>query len=72
MLKAFVLKAQVVTHCDFVEKIQLVVIFFQIKFDLATEYTIIVFIVILHVYFARVAKGVGEYLDKINYSFKGE
>jgi len=28
------------------------------------------FIVILHVHFARVAKGVGEYLDKINYSLK--
>ena len=26
-------------------------------------------IVILHVHFARVAKGVGEYLDKINYNY---
>jgi len=48
-----------------VEKIQLFVLFFRKTVDITTKGDYYYTIVILHVHFARVAKGVGEYLDKI-------
>ena len=48
-----------------VEKIQLFVLFFRITVDITIKYDYYYTIVILHVHFARVAKGVGEYLGKI-------
>ena len=48
-----------------VEKIQPFVLFFQKTVDIATKGVYYYTIVILHVHFARVAKGVEEYLGKI-------
>ena len=48
-----------------VEKIQLFVLFFRKTVDITTKYDYYYNIVILHVHFARVAKGVEEYLGKI-------
>ena len=45
-----------------VEKIQLFVLFFQKIVDITTKGDYYYTIVILHVHFARVAKGVGEFL----------
>ena len=45
-----------------VEKIQLFVLFFQKTVDITTKGDYYYVIVILHVYFARVAKGVEESL----------
>ena len=47
-----------------VEKIQLFVLFFRKTVDISTKGDYYYTIVILHVHFARVAKGVGDYLDK--------
>ena len=47
-----------------VEKIQLFVLFFRKSVDISTKGDYYYSIVILHVHFARVAKGVGDYLDK--------
>ena len=48
-----------------VEKIQLFVLFFRKTVDIATKGDYYYTIVILHVHFARVAKGVGENLDNM-------
>ena len=48
-----------------VEKIQLFVLFFRKTVDITTKYDYYYTIVILHVHFARVAKGVEEILGKI-------
>ena len=48
-----------------VEKKQLFVLFFRKTVDIATKYDYYYTIVILHVHFARVAKGVGEFLGNI-------
>ena len=48
-----------------VEKIQLFVLFFLKTVDIAAKGDYYYTIVILHVHFARVAKGVGEYLGNI-------
>ena len=48
-----------------VEKIQLFVLFFRKTVDIDTKGDYYYTIVILHVHFARVAKGVEEYLGKI-------
>ena len=48
-----------------VEKKQLFVLFFRKTVDNTTKGDYYYTIVILHVHFARVAKGVGEYLDNI-------
>ena len=48
-----------------VEKIQLFVLFFPKTVDIPTKGDYYYTIVILHVHFARVAKGVGEYLGNI-------
>ena len=49
-----------------VEKIQLFVLFFRKTVDISTKGDYYYTIVILHVHFARVAKGVGDYLDNKN------
>ena len=54
-----------------VEKIQLFVLFFQKTVDMTSKGDYYYTIVILHVHFARVAKGVEEYLGNIIF-FKGE
>ena len=46
-----------------VEKIQLFVLFFRKTVDISAKGDYYYTIVILHVHFARVAKGVGDYLD---------
>ena len=51
-----------------VEKIQLFVLFFRKTVDISTKGDYYYTIVILHVHFARVAKGVGDYLDNKEYS----
>ena len=48
-----------------VEKIQLFVLFFRKTVDITTKGDYYYTIVILHVHFARVAKGVEDYLGKI-------
>ena len=48
-----------------VEKIQLFVLFFRKTVDITTKGDYYYTIVILHVHFARVAKGVGENLDNM-------
>ena len=48
-----------------VEKKQLFVLFLLKTVDIDTKGDYYYTIVILHVHFARVAKGVGEYLDNI-------
>ena len=48
-----------------VEKIQLFVLFFRKTVDIDTKGDYYYTIVILHVHFARVAKGVEEYLGNI-------
>ena len=48
-----------------VEKIQPFVLFFRKTVDIVTKGDYYYTIVILHVHFARVAKGVEEYLGKI-------
>ena len=48
-----------------VEKIQLFVLFFRKTVDISIKGDYYYTIVILHVHFARVAKGVGEFLGKI-------
>jgi len=48
-----------------VEKIQLFVLFFRKTVDITTKGDYYYPIVILHVHFARVAKGVEEYLGNI-------
>ena len=48
-----------------VEKKQLFVLFFRKTVDIFTKGDYYYIIVILHVHFARVAKGVEEYLGKI-------
>ena len=48
-----------------VEKIQPFVLFFRKTVDISTKGDYYYTIVILHVHFARVAKGVGEFLGKI-------
>ena len=48
-----------------VEKIQLFVLFFRKTVDITTKGDYYYTIVILHVHFARVAKGVEEYLGNI-------
>ena len=48
-----------------VEKKQLFVLFFRKTVDIDRKGDYYYTIVILHVHFARVAKGVGEYLGKI-------
>ena len=50
-----------------VEKIQLFVLFFRKTVDISTKCDYYYTIVILHVHFARVAKGVGDYLDNKNF-----
>ena len=50
-----------------VEKIQLFVLFFRKTVDISTKGDYYYTIVILHVHFARVAKGVGDYLDNKNF-----
>ena len=49
-----------------VEKIQLFVLFFRKTVDISTKGDYYYTIVILHVHFARVAKGVEEYLGNLN------
>ena len=49
----------------FVEKIQLFVLFFRKTVDIATKGDYYYLIVILHVHFARVAKGVEEFLGNL-------
>ena len=48
-----------------VEKIQLFVLFFRKTVDISTKGDYYYTIVILHVHFARVAKGVGEFLGNL-------
>ena len=55
-----------------VEKIQLFVLFFRKTVDIAIKGDYYYTIVILHVHFARVAKGVEEFLGNITLFFKGE
>ena len=49
-----------------VEKIQLFVLFFRKTVDISIKGDYYYTIVILHVHFQRVAKGVGDYLDNKN------
>ena len=49
-----------------VEKIQLFVLFFRKTVDISIKGDYYYTIVILHVHFARVAKGVGDYPDNKN------
>ena len=53
-----------------VEKIQLFVLFFRKTVDITTKGDYYYTIVILHVHFARVAKGVEEYLDNLTILFR--
>jgi len=64
-VKTFLHKTLIDLLVVIVEKIQLFVLFFRKTVDISTKGDYYYTIVILHVHYARVAKGVREYLDNI-------